>query len=194
MYQKKMAPHGESSLSQLADGAHYPVVDWKSVDSELRAILAPIHQGLCQDEISTSEASLAFAVSTRSHLEHYVCLKRYNSTITRSGPHKVRSIIKLTNRLAQVKNAARRFFSANPAAFLNHITKLSNAPDSLFCLVALAAKKKHSNRTLGISLNLFVLIPLLPKLPHLMSSHAMTTFLKYFLIKPTHISHFQTGF
>ncbi len=176
MTQKKMvASQGDSSLSHSAVGSHRPQLDWDSIDDEFKAILSPIQLALNIDNLNTCEVSMAFADSLHSHLEFHGALGRISSTSDRpsttKGPHKVRSIVKLTTRLAREKNSARRHLSSSPPAFLNGVRAHNKAIK--------AARKVAQSRSARLQERAFKT----NKLPHSPSRSAMTTLNPYFLGK-----------
>lgn len=115
------APHGDFPLSQSAAACHKPNIDWDLIDDEFRLIINPLLVSLCSDAIQPAEAGDSFSEMLHSHLDHHCALRANRKSPGSCGPHRDRGIIKLTRRLAKVKNMARRSFNANPSGFLHGV-------------------------------------------------------------------------
>ena len=117
------AAHGASSLSQSAIDADREAIDWASIDNECRSIISLLNESLNQNLVDTSEASAMFTRLLHSHLGQLSILgdKGRSSSERFAGPHREKGIIKLTRRLAKLKNIAHMSFHAQTVAFLNGV-------------------------------------------------------------------------
>ena len=119
--EKMAAAHGASSLSQSAVDTDHEAIDWASIDDEFCSIISTLNETLNQNLVDTSEASAMFTRLLHSHLGQLGILgdRGRSSGEGFAGRHREKGIIKLTRRLAKLKNIARRSFHAQPVAFLN---------------------------------------------------------------------------
>ena len=106
-------------------------------------MLSPVYFELCNDVISPSVAMVEFVSLVRAYLENHGLIKR-NKPHTDKDNHKECSIVKLTERLAKVKNACRKYFSSNPREFLCFVrahNKVKQVKDQ--CLNNRSARKQE---------------------------------------------------
>ena len=117
-----MAPHEDSPQTQSAISGSTKQPNWSEIDEEFRSIIAPIHATLANDDLSTEDAAENFSTALTSHLRHHLVIPDPNTLPShRSGPHRERAILKLTKRLAKIKNAKRKDFTNDPRDFLTAV-------------------------------------------------------------------------
>ena len=120
--EKKMTPHEDSPRTQSAISGSTKQPNWSEIDEEFRSIIAPIHATLANDDLSTEDAAENFSTALTSHLRHHLVIPDPNTQPSHgSGPHRERAIIKLTKRLAKIKNAKCKDFTNNSREFLSAV-------------------------------------------------------------------------
>jgi len=123
--------------SQYASPAGLDGPNWPLINEELATMLRPLHSELANDIITPSTAAEEFSILVNAHLDHHLILKK-PSTLSASpianDYNRERTIVRLTKRLARVKNQSRRSFPHNPPEFLNAVRvhhKAKKAADRL---------------------------------------------------------------
>ena len=107
--------------SQVAVSAGIYSIDWPLINEELSSMLLPLHAELANKVVSTDVAAEELVSLINAHPEHYCVLRHVSPCPAPEQHHRSRSVVRLTDRLARLKNAARRNFDANPGEFLSAV-------------------------------------------------------------------------
>lgn len=108
-------------LSQLATVANLRDEEWSTINDVLSSILAPLHAELANDVAPPREAAVEFATLAEAHLEHHGAIKRREPATSSHQHHRDRAVIRLTKRLARLKNSSRKQFPSERNQFLNAV-------------------------------------------------------------------------
>ena len=86
-------------------------------------MLTPLHVELSNDIATPCEAAVEFVSLIKDHLEHHDALRRPKSSpaLTTHPIHRDRAIVRLTKRLASLKNNSRKQFPSERSQFLNAV-------------------------------------------------------------------------
>ena len=154
-----MAPSENSSSQSVVCGRQS--FDWSMIDDEFRSIISPVHAGLGSDDISTEEAGELFSQLLLEHLAERGVIKPpsdRNAPSRLPPSHRPRAIVKLTRRLAKLKNQARRTFVHHPGEFLRLVrahNKAHKSANELHERIGLAVNRNElSGQTHGTSQDL----------------------------------------
>ena len=116
----KMPASVSQPSSQAAATAGIDAHNWSLINEELATMISPLHSELANDIITPSVAAEEFASLVGAHLEHRCALKKsptQSTGLTTNGHNRERAAVRLTKRLAKLKNQSRRTFPHNPSEF-----------------------------------------------------------------------------
>lgn len=100
--------------SQSASSAGVTDLNWL-INEEFVSMLSPLHHELSNDIFSPSVAVEEFVSLLSAHLEHYSVIYHSLDPSLSTSNHRECSIVRLTKRLAKLKNQSRRKFSTSPS-------------------------------------------------------------------------------
>lgn len=126
--------HGTRDHSRFAASDDCLTQNWHAVDSSLRPHLSPLLSALSTGQIRVAAAGDEFSTILSSTIPTIDPRRP-------KGPHRPRSIEKLTTTLTIAKNETRRFFKSNPPMFLSAVRAHNKA---------LVAARKSSHFHSGI--------------------------------------------
>ena len=110
-----------NSLSQEVNVPYHPAIKWSVVNEELVTMLSPIHAELANNVCSPCEAAEEFSTLITAHLRHHSLIHRDKTSSQQAFQHRDRAVVRLTKRLAAIKNNLRRKFPSNQSEFLNAV-------------------------------------------------------------------------
>ena len=135
--------------SQVAVSAGIRSVDWSLISEELSTMISPLHAELTYNVVSTVVAAEELVALISAHLEHHGVLRPVSPCPAPEQHHRSRSVVLLTDRLARLKNAARRNFNANPGELLSAVRTHNRAKRAADALAQQRSSRKQEKAFKG---------------------------------------------
>ena len=107
--------------SQEATVPGHPTIDWFTINEELASMLSPVHAELANNICSPREAAEEFVTLITAHLKHHLVIRPGSSSTQQIFQHRERAIVRLTKRLAYIKNNKRKNIPSQRSEFLNAV-------------------------------------------------------------------------
>ena len=99
-----------TNLLSQATVPRHPTIEWASINEELASMLSPVYVELANNVCSPCEAMKEFATLITAHRGHHSVIGPDNNSTKPTSQHRERPIVRLTTRLASIKNYMRKNF------------------------------------------------------------------------------------